>query len=112
MTAEDHVHTGAHQYLQEVAGVGDRAALTSRSRNGEQMVMEGEDLELRRDRELLADPVVALPPDLPLAPFDLEELRAYRARETWGNAYRRPRCYAPLVSSDVQQPFVRKDARR
>ena len=47
-----------------------------------------------------------------LAPFDLEELRAYRARETWGNAYRRPRCYAPLVSPEVQEPFVREDARR
>jgi len=47
-----------------------------------------------------------------LAPFDLGELRAYRERETWGNAYRRPRCYAPLVSPDVQEPFVRKDARR
>jgi predicted amidohydrolase len=47
-----------------------------------------------------------------LAPFDLDELRAYRKRETWGNAYRRPRCYGPLVSPDVQEPFVRKDARR
>ena len=47
-----------------------------------------------------------------LAPFDLEELRAYRRRETWGDAYRRPRCYAPLVSSDVREPFVRRDARR
>jgi predicted amidohydrolase len=47
-----------------------------------------------------------------LAPFDLQELRAYRARETWGNAYRRPRCYAPLVSADVREPFVRRDATR
>ncbi|HEX3558043.1 MAG TPA: carbon-nitrogen hydrolase family protein [Pyrinomonadaceae bacterium] len=47
-----------------------------------------------------------------LAPFDLEELRAYRRRETWGNAYRRPRCYAPLVSPEVHEPFIRHDARR
>ena len=47
-----------------------------------------------------------------LAPFDLEELRDYRRRETWGNAYRRPRCYAPLVAEEVEEPFVRPDATR
>ncbi len=47
-----------------------------------------------------------------LAPFDLDALRAYRARETWGDAYRKPHCYAPLVSSDVRGPFARGDSRR
>lgn len=47
-----------------------------------------------------------------LAPFDLEEIRDYRRREAWGNAYRRPRCYAALTSEEVEEPFIRPDARR
>ncbi len=47
-----------------------------------------------------------------LATFDLAALRAYREHETWGNAYRRPRAYAPLLSEEVHPPFQRSDARR
>lgn len=46
-----------------------------------------------------------------LAPFDLDALRAYRHREVWGNAFRRPHRYGLLVSPDVAPPFVRHDAR-
>jgi predicted amidohydrolase len=46
-----------------------------------------------------------------LAPFDLDRLRAYRAREAWGNAYRKPRRYALLTALDVREPFTRDDAR-
>jgi predicted amidohydrolase len=42
-----------------------------------------------------------------LARFDLDRLRSYRARETWGNAFRRPRLYAVLTSPEVAPPFVR-----
>ncbi|MBV9468517.1 MAG: carbon-nitrogen hydrolase family protein [Abitibacteriaceae bacterium] len=45
-----------------------------------------------------------------LAEFDLDSIRAYRQRETWGNAYRRPRCYGLLTDTSVQPPFVRPDA--
>jgi len=45
-----------------------------------------------------------------LAPFDLEKLRDYRLRETWGNAFRRPHRYGLLTSLAVQAPFVRVDA--
>lgn len=47
-----------------------------------------------------------------LAPIDLDRLRAYRAREVHGNAFRRPRLYGRLISEDVAEPFVRKLARR
>ncbi|HZS08207.1 MAG TPA: carbon-nitrogen hydrolase family protein [Blastocatellia bacterium] len=47
-----------------------------------------------------------------LAPFDLAEIRAYRKREAWGNAYRKPACYSLLTSPDVDEPFIRPDARR
>lgn len=47
-----------------------------------------------------------------IASFDLEQIRAYRARETWGNAYRRPRLYRSLTETDVDPPFVRPDATR
>ena len=43
---------------------------------------------------------------------DLTRLRDYRTRETWGNAYRRPRLYTALTDPHVAPPFVRKDATR
>lgn len=46
-----------------------------------------------------------------LAELDLEALRAYRAREAFGNAYRRPRLYGALVQEGVRAPFIREDAR-
>lgn len=47
-----------------------------------------------------------------LASFDIEAIRAYRQREAWGNAYRRPRCYSLLTATEVEEPFIRPDARR
>ena len=47
-----------------------------------------------------------------LASFDLESLRNYRRKETWGNAFRRPRLYHALVDEKVEEPFVRAEARR
>jgi predicted amidohydrolase len=47
-----------------------------------------------------------------LAAFDLDKLRAYRERESWGNAFRKPRSYGLLTSLEVQAPFIRKSARR
>lgn len=50
--------------------------------------------------------------DVYLAAFDMDSIRAYRERETWGNAYRRPRLYGRLTSEDLDAPFVRSDATR
>lgn len=47
-----------------------------------------------------------------LAAFDMDTMRAYRERETWGNAYRRPRLYGQLISEEVEPPFVRRYATR
>lgn len=47
-----------------------------------------------------------------LARLDLEALRSYRQNEVWGNAYRRPHCYADLVAEAIKPPFVRPDATR
>lgn len=47
-----------------------------------------------------------------LAEFDLSRIRDYRGRETWGNAYRKPRSYHMLTSMEVAPPFVRKDSKR
>ena len=43
-----------------------------------------------------------------LAQFDLDRIRAYREREVWGNAFRKPRCYNLLTSDEVSAPFMRK----
>ncbi len=42
-----------------------------------------------------------------LARFDLDQLRAYRAAEVWGNAFRKPQTYAALTSMQVDEPFSR-----
>ena len=44
-----------------------------------------------------------------LATFDLDALRAYRRREVYGNAFRRPEAYGTLTSPAVDEPFVRVD---
>ncbi len=46
-----------------------------------------------------------------LAEFDLDALRDYRARETWGNAFRKKSCYSILTDPEVREPFIRKEAR-
>lgn len=44
-----------------------------------------------------------------LAEFDLQQIRAFRKAEVWGNAYRKPLSYSPLVSTNVSEPFVRNE---
>jgi N-carbamoylputrescine amidase len=41
------------------------------------------------------------------APFDLDALRDYRRRETWGDAFRRPGTYGRLTERTVNDPFTR-----
>lgn len=48
-------------------------------------------------------------PEVYPARFDLDELRAYRQRESWGNAFRRPQLYCALSDARVDPPFVRVD---
>ena len=43
--------------------------------------------------------------------LDLEQLRAYRASEVHGNAYRRPGRYGLLTECAIEPPFVRPDYR-
>ncbi len=50
--------------------------------------------------------------DVYISAFDIDSIRAYRERESWGNAYRRPRLYERLTSEEVEPPFVRPDATR
>jgi predicted amidohydrolase len=50
--------------------------------------------------------------DVYVATFDLDSIRAYRERETWGNAYRRPRLYGMLTAAEIEPPFIRPDATR
>jgi predicted amidohydrolase len=47
-----------------------------------------------------------------LAEIDLDLLRDYRAKESWGDVYRKPYAYRPLVRDRSCPPFVRDDARR
>jgi len=46
-----------------------------------------------------------------LAKLDLDALREYRQKETWGNAFRKPDRYHILISGDTYEPFIRTEAR-
>jgi N-carbamoylputrescine amidase len=45
-----------------------------------------------------------------LAQFDMDSIRTYRAREVYGNAFRRPHRYDLLTSLEIQEPFLRTNA--
>lgn len=48
-----------------------------------------------------------------IAALDLAGLRSYRARQIWGDGYRRPELYGPLARNrTARAPFVRSRARR
>jgi predicted amidohydrolase len=47
-----------------------------------------------------------------IAEFDIENIRKYRKREVWGNAYRKPNKYSMLISEEIEEPFIRDNSRR
>lgn len=47
-----------------------------------------------------------------IAEFDIEKIRNFRKQEVWGNAYRKPKQYQSLVSLDINEPFIRANAKR
>jgi len=47
-----------------------------------------------------------------MAIFDIDKIRDFRKRETWGNAYRKPSKYKILIEETVKEPFIRQDSRR
>ncbi len=46
-----------------------------------------------------------------LASFDLDAIRDYRERESWGDAFRRPGLYGALVAAESRPPFLRVNDR-
>ncbi len=44
------------------------------------------------------------------ADIDIEKVRQIRKRTVWSNAWRRPKKYKDLISTDVAEPFLREDA--
>lgn len=47
-----------------------------------------------------------------LASFDLDQLRNYRKRQTWGDAYRKPHAYGAIAIDAPAPIFRRSDSRR
>ena len=80
--------------------------------NGGSTVFDGvaylPELEGSRDTCILQAPEME---GVYLAALDLDQLRAYRASEVHGNAYRRPDRYVLLTSPAVRPPFLRPDRR-
>ena len=44
--------------------------------------------------------------------FNMSEIREYRMKENLGDAYRKPYAYKEIIKNNVQNPFIRKEARR
>ena len=42
-----------------------------------------------------------------IVPFDIGKIREYRQRETWGDAFRKPRTYQKLIEMEPKEPFLR-----
>ena len=61
------------------------------------------------------DPVLLQADDaegIHIATYDLDRIRAFRAAETQGDAYRKPATYSALLRAEVDPPFARADSRR
>lgn len=46
-----------------------------------------------------------------LAIFEMDQIREYRRREAWGNAFRKPHRYGAITSTEVKEPFIRVNAK-
>ena len=72
MTGEHEMDTRALQALDRITGVVNDVPLAPGARDRQQVVMQHEDAQLGRlGRELLLDPPVAAPPDLPVVEIGL-----------------------------------------
>lgn len=47
-----------------------------------------------------------------IAEFDIDAIRKFRSKETQGNAFRKPRYYSEIISTEVNEPFKRTTAKR
>lgn len=50
--------------------------------------------------------------DIKMVSFNLNEIREYRQKETFGDAYRKPYAYKQLIEDNVKEPFIRSNAKR
>jgi predicted amidohydrolase len=46
-----------------------------------------------------------------LVEFDIEKIRNFRKRTSWGNAYRRPQKYGVIGSMEVDSVFIRNNGK-
>ncbi len=79
--------------------------------NGHSIAFDGMACDERGDRDMLLLEAGA-EEGIYSVTVDLARLRAYRAENVWGNAYRRPRLYQALGDETVREPFRRSDATR
>lgn len=71
---------------------------------------DGNSLAFDASGKSLVEPVTAGGEKVQIAPINLPELREYREKTIWGNAFRRPRKYKELISENVEPVFKRKNA--
>ncbi len=78
--------------------------------NGQSIAFDG-----MREKGVDYDPLLVHADDTEgiwYAEFDVEKLRAYREKEIWGDAYRKPRLYSKLTEDAPKHPFLRNKAKR
>src|SRR5205823_3763561 len=77
VAAQHDVHPGFDEDLQHVTGVVDDASFPSGAGNGDQVVVDGKDLQLGGGGKLLADPRVPLAADLAVVQVGLARVGAH-----------------------------------
>lgn len=50
--------------------------------------------------------------DINIVEYNIEEIRDYRKREVFGDAYRKPYAYSQLIDNNIKEPFIRSNSRR
>lgn len=70
---------------------------------------DGNSLAFDAAGKSLVDPVSSGREKIQVARIHLRELREYRKKTIWGNAFRRPRKYTTMISDHVDPVFQRRD---
>ncbi len=96
------LHTRAYENMVAVA----LANYAMPTQNGHSSAFDPIAFDANGSRDTLVIEAGAAP-GVYLATFDLDALRDWRQRETWGDAFRRPHLYGALTAREVAPPFVR-----
>jgi predicted amidohydrolase len=84
-------------------------AVTVAMTNYANLPFDGNSLAFDATGQSLFQPISFGEERILMASFSLDEMREYRKKTIWGNAFRRPHKYKELISENVDPVFARKN---